>query len=205
VRTVLNGLELNPDDVHEVCFRRSAPSPDRTGGQWGRRFKSCRPDGEKRRSEHLRFFFRSFPPPPSRTQPTPCVRDVDREVHPPSTWRRDPARPGQAGLTSVREALRRAPVCRRRCRGRPFVEHRTPTAHECDERCAPHLCQPLPASSIRRCQAVLSSACEAAVGRTGSGQPDGHGAEAANSDAEPRSAEAGVGGTHRGRRVGRRR
>src|SRR5690349_17301108 len=27
----------------------------------GSQFKSCRPDGEKRRSEHLRFFFRSFP------------------------------------------------------------------------------------------------------------------------------------------------
>ncbi len=25
-------------------------------GPRGRRFKSCRPDGEKRRSEHLRFF-----------------------------------------------------------------------------------------------------------------------------------------------------
>jgi integrase len=54
-------------------------------------------------------------------------------------------------------------VCRRRCRGRAFVEHRTPRAHRCDERCAPHACQPLSASSIRQCHAVLSSAYAAAV------------------------------------------
>jgi integrase len=54
-------------------------------------------------------------------------------------------------------------VCRRRCRGRAFVEHRTPRAHECDVRCAPHVCQPLSASSIRQCHAVLSSAYAAAV------------------------------------------
>lgn len=54
-------------------------------------------------------------------------------------------------------------VCRRRCRGRSFVEHRTPRAHECDERCAPHICRPLAASSIRQCHAVLSSAYAAAV------------------------------------------
>jgi integrase len=54
-------------------------------------------------------------------------------------------------------------VCRRRCRGRSFVEHRTPRAHECDVRCALHACQPLSASSIRQCHAVLSSAYAAAV------------------------------------------
>jgi hypothetical protein len=54
-------------------------------------------------------------------------------------------------------------VCRRRCRGRSFVEHRTSRAHECDERCAPHVCRPLAASSIRQCHAVLSSAYAAAV------------------------------------------
>jgi integrase len=54
-------------------------------------------------------------------------------------------------------------VCRRRCRGRSFVEHRTPRAHECDVRCAQHACQPLSPSSIRQCHAVLSSAYAAAV------------------------------------------
>jgi integrase len=54
-------------------------------------------------------------------------------------------------------------VCRRRCRGRSFLEHRTPRAHECDERCAPHVCRPLAASSIRQCHAVLSSAYAAAL------------------------------------------
>jgi integrase len=54
-------------------------------------------------------------------------------------------------------------ACRRRCRGRSFVEHRTPRAHECDVRCAPHVCRPLSASSIRQCHAVLSSAYAAAV------------------------------------------
>ena len=54
-------------------------------------------------------------------------------------------------------------VCRRRCHGRSFVEHRTPRAHECDARCAPHVCRPLSPSSIRQCHAVLSSAYAAAV------------------------------------------
>jgi integrase len=54
-------------------------------------------------------------------------------------------------------------VCRRRCHGRSFVEHRTPRAHECDERCAPHVCRPLATSSIRQCHAILSSAYAAAV------------------------------------------
>jgi integrase len=53
-------------------------------------------------------------------------------------------------------------TCRRRCAGRPFVEHRTPRPHECDDRCAPHNCRPLAASSIRQCHAVLSSAFSAA-------------------------------------------
>jgi integrase len=54
-------------------------------------------------------------------------------------------------------------VCRRRCHGRTFVEHRTPRKHQCDARCAPHICRPLAASSIRQCHAVLSSAYAAAV------------------------------------------
>jgi integrase len=54
-------------------------------------------------------------------------------------------------------------TCRRRCRGKPFIEHRTPRRHECDERCAPHTCRPLAASSKRQIHAVLSSAYSAAV------------------------------------------
>lgn len=53
--------------------------------------------------------------------------------------------------------------CRRRCAGKPFIEHRTPRQHECDDRCATHSCRPLAASSIRQCHAVLSSAYAAAV------------------------------------------
>ena len=42
------------------------------------------------------------------------------------------------------------------------MEHRTSRPHECDARCAPHVCRPLAASSIRQCHAVLSSAFSAA-------------------------------------------
>ena len=54
-------------------------------------------------------------------------------------------------------------TCRRRCRGKPFTEHRTPRRHECDERCAPHTCRPLAASSTRQIHAVLTSAYSAPV------------------------------------------
>jgi len=53
-------------------------------------------------------------------------------------------------------------VCRRRCHGRTFVEHRTPRPHSCDERCTPHACKPLALSSVRQCHAVLSGALSAA-------------------------------------------
>jgi integrase len=53
-------------------------------------------------------------------------------------------------------------VCRRRCHGREFVEHRTPRRHDCDERCAKHVCKPLALSSVRQCHAVLSGALSAA-------------------------------------------
>ncbi|MGH3999880.1 MAG: site-specific integrase [Pseudonocardiaceae bacterium] len=53
-------------------------------------------------------------------------------------------------------------VCRRRCHGRDFVEHRTPRPHDCDERCAAHVCKPLALSSVRQCHAVLSGALSAA-------------------------------------------
>ncbi|HET9257071.1 MAG TPA: tyrosine-type recombinase/integrase [Pseudonocardiaceae bacterium] len=53
-------------------------------------------------------------------------------------------------------------VCRRRCHGWEFIEHRTPRPHECDERCAEHVCKPLALSSVRQCHAVLSGALSAA-------------------------------------------
>jgi integrase len=53
-------------------------------------------------------------------------------------------------------------VCRRRCHGRAFIEHRTPRPHACDGRCSEHACKPLAVSSIRQCHAVLSGALHAA-------------------------------------------
>jgi integrase len=49
-------------------------------------------------------------------------------------------------------------ICRRRCKGRQFIEHHTPREHNCDKRCAPHQCRPLSVSSVRECHAVLSAA-----------------------------------------------
>lgn len=54
-------------------------------------------------------------------------------------------------------------VCRRRCKGRTFIEHRTHQAHDCDQRCVPHQCSPLSVSSVRECHAVLSGALSAAL------------------------------------------
>jgi integrase len=53
-------------------------------------------------------------------------------------------------------------VCRRRCHGQVFLEHRTPRPHTCDQRCAEHVCIPLAVSSVRQCHAVLSGALSAA-------------------------------------------
>jgi integrase len=54
--------------------------------------------------------------------------------------------------------------CRRRCdRRRKEVDHRTTSAHECDERCRPHSCRPLAASTVRQIHWILSGAMERAV------------------------------------------
>lgn len=53
--------------------------------------------------------------------------------------------------------------CREHCTGAPFVEHRTPVAHECDARCRPHACRPLGASTIRQIHFILSGALKRAV------------------------------------------
>ena len=62
-------------------------------------------------------------------------------------------------------------VCRRRCRGRSFVEHRTPRAHKCDARCAPH--------AVSRCprrRSASATPCSAAPTRRRSG--GGHSVDA---------------------------
>jgi integrase len=73
------------------------------------------------------------------------------------------ARLAQLGPRPYEQLYAQLRHCRRRCAGKSFIEHRTSRKHECDERCAAHVCTPLAASSIRQCHAVLSSAYAAAV------------------------------------------
>lgn len=47
--------------------------------------------------------------------------------------------------------------------GRNYVEHRTEREHRCDERCRQHKCRPLADSSLRKIQAILTSAGKRAV------------------------------------------
>jgi integrase len=64
-------------------------------------------------------------------------------------------------LDSLYGQLRR---CRARCNGRSrAIEHRTKVGHECDERCRPHVCRPMAASSVRQIHWILSGAMERAV------------------------------------------
>jgi integrase len=54
--------------------------------------------------------------------------------------------------------------CRDHCDGkRNGVDHRTPRAHECDERCRPHTCTGLSSSTIRQIHFILSGALRRAV------------------------------------------
>lgn len=53
--------------------------------------------------------------------------------------------------------------CRLHCDRRPFIEHRTDRAHDCDARCQPHHCKPLSASSVRQIHFILSGAFKRAV------------------------------------------
>jgi integrase/DNA-binding transcriptional regulator YhcF (GntR family) len=53
--------------------------------------------------------------------------------------------------------------CREHCDRRPFTQHRTTVEHECDERCRPHVCTPLGASTIRQVHFILSGALKRAV------------------------------------------
>jgi integrase/DNA-binding transcriptional regulator YhcF (GntR family) len=63
-------------------------------------------------------------------------------------------------LDSFYADLRR---CRAHCTGRPPFDHRTKGEHECDERCGPHKCRPLNASTIRHMHFLLSGAYKRAV------------------------------------------
>jgi len=63
-------------------------------------------------------------------------------------------------LDSFYAELRR---CRTHCDGRARIDHRTPRAHTCDERCRPHECRPLAATTIRHMHFILSGAYKRAV------------------------------------------
>jgi integrase len=54
-------------------------------------------------------------------------------------------------------------TCRKHCRGRRFVEHRTVREHACDGRCGQHVCRPLSASAIHQIHGILSGACKRAL------------------------------------------
>ncbi|MGH3592919.1 MAG: hypothetical protein ACRDRF_18045 [Pseudonocardiaceae bacterium] len=69
----------------------------------------------------------------------------------------------QLGARPFEQLYAELRVCRRRCKSRRFIEHRTPQGHECDERCMAHVCTPLSVSSVRECHAVLSGALNAAM------------------------------------------
>lgn len=70
---------------------------------------------------------------------------------------------GQLGARPFEQLYAELRVCRRRCKGRRFVEHRTHRQHECDQRCLQHVCKPLSVSSVREVHAVLSGAFSAAM------------------------------------------
>jgi integrase len=53
--------------------------------------------------------------------------------------------------------------CQEHCNGESRTEHRTRAAHECDERCGPHVCRPLSDSTMRQIHYLLSSAFKRAV------------------------------------------
>jgi integrase len=63
-------------------------------------------------------------------------------------------------LDSFYAELRR---CRRRCTSKRLIDHRVDGDHACDERCRPHRCKPMSASSIRHMHFVLSGAYKKAM------------------------------------------
>ncbi|HEY4007968.1 MAG TPA: site-specific integrase, partial [Pseudonocardia sp.] len=65
----------------------------------------------------------------------------------------------------VEQFYSRLRKCRALCAGKPFIErHAQQEPHECAAAgCAPHVCKPYAASSVRSIHAILSGACSAAV------------------------------------------
>ncbi|MGH4018707.1 MAG: site-specific integrase, partial [Pseudonocardiaceae bacterium] len=53
--------------------------------------------------------------------------------------------------------------CREHCDRSRYVEHRTSRPHDCDDRCQPHSCTPLGATTIRQIHFILSGALKRAV------------------------------------------
>ncbi|WP_254910264.1 tyrosine-type recombinase/integrase [Micromonospora sp. NBS 11-29] len=63
-------------------------------------------------------------------------------------------------LESFYASLRR---CRDWCGGKAYVKHRVEGEHACTEKCRPHVCKPLSASSVRQIHWILSGALSRAV------------------------------------------
>ena len=63
-------------------------------------------------------------------------------------------------LDSFYAELRR---CREHCASRKEIDHYTREPHDCDERCGPHVCRPLSASTVRQIHFILSGALRRAV------------------------------------------
>jgi integrase/DNA-binding transcriptional regulator YhcF (GntR family) len=63
-------------------------------------------------------------------------------------------------LDSFYTVLRR---CRAHCDKRPFIEHISRDQHTCTDKCKPHKCRPLAASSIRQVHFCLSGALKRAM------------------------------------------
>ena len=54
--------------------------------------------------------------------------------------------------------------CRLRCDGKPFIDHKMEDKHDCaTAKCAPHVCKPMAASTVRQIHAIISGALSAAV------------------------------------------
>jgi integrase len=63
-------------------------------------------------------------------------------------------------LESCYTELRR---CRTRCDSKPFVEHEADGVHDCvKEKCKPHKCKPLSASTVRQIHSIISGTLSAA-------------------------------------------
>jgi integrase len=74
--------------------------------------------------------------------------------------------PGPSLIEKFYAELRR---CRRRCNGKPFIEHGkgcradSDPDYQCDKRCKPHVCAPLGGSTLRHIHVVLNGAFKSAV------------------------------------------